>query len=421
LTGQEARASLHPGMNSPEAPAAPKKQVLFLAAALTALASCSSASNTDLGPDVDVGRDGGAKGSGGKPGGSGGQPSGGSGGNASGGETGGAGGNGPGSGGAGPSSGGAGPAGVGGSGDGSAGGTTGADGPGPAEAGGADAVAAGKTWTCPAGPFEAPKAGPSKAVCAGFGFKYGWNEGPTWVAGQNAFYFSNFTINGGNGGIGDMIKFTPATGQCELFIEGNGCNGLAVAPDGGLVAVCQKPRAVLKYDLATKQPTVLATMAEGKMLDSPNDVVVHRNGNIYFTNPPNDLGGRPVGLGPALMRIDPMGQISVIARGQTNGIAISADEKRLYVVFMGIWELDDLGAPLKKAGAFPLGNDGLTVDCAGNVYDQGGNIHGPDGGAMGKFPGGTNMAFGGPEGKTILVVSGKGVHTVEMNLPGLPY
>jgi gluconolactonase len=241
------------------------------------------------------------------------------------------------------------------------------------------------------------------------------------VASQNAFFFSNFTINGGNMGNGDMIKFTPSTGMCETFISDNGCNGLAASADGGLIAVCQKPRAVLKYDLATKQSTVLATMAEGKMLDSPNDIVVHRNGNIYFTNPPNDLGGRPVGFGPALMRIDPMGQLSVIAKGRVNGIAISPDERRLYVVFQGVWDLDAQGVPLKNAGNFPLGGDGLAVDCAGNVYDQGSNIHNPQGQAVGKFPGGTNMAFGGPDGKTMLVVSGKGAHTVEMNIPGLPY
>ena len=69
-----------------------------------------------------------------------------------------------------------------------------------------------------------------------------------------------------------------------IFIEGNGCNGLAALPGGGLIAVCQKPRAVVKYDLKTKTPTVLAEMLDGKMLDAPNDVVVHRNGTIYFTN-----------------------------------------------------------------------------------------------------------------------------------------
>jgi gluconolactonase len=379
----------------------------------SALAACN-ASSPD--PATDLGRNG-ATGGGGATGG---QTSGGGTGSS---DTGGSGAGGsgtPGSnGGSGPGSGGSSPVGSGGSGAGGAdSGDTGA----PVEAGGGDAVsAAGTTFTCPAGPFEAPKPGASKGVCGGFAFKYGWNEGPTWVAKENAFFFSNFTINGGDGGIGDMIKFTPSTGECERFIEGNGCNGLAVAPDGNLIAVCQKDRALVKYDVVTKARTVLATMAEGKMLDSPNDVVVLRNGNIYFTNPPNDLGGRPVGLGPALMRLDPAGQISVVARGKVNGIALSPDEKRLYLVYMGIWELDDMGAPLKKGGDFPTGIDGLTVDCAGNVYDQGGNIHGPDGSAKGKFPAGTNMAFGGPDGKLMLVVGGKTAHTVEMNLPGLPY
>ena len=413
-------------MNFPQAAAAPKSRSLLLAAALLAtgaLGACSSAGNPDPGPDL--GRTGGTTASGGRSGGgSGGESSGnGSGGSSADGSSGGNASGGASGGGAGAeNSGGAGAAGGGGAQVG-VGGSTPSDGAGPPETGPSDAppVTAGTTFTCPAGPFEAPKPGAMKNVCGGLALKYGWNEGPTWVAGQKAFFFSNFTINGGNNGIGDMVKFTPATGQCEIFIEGNGCNGLAVAPDGNLIAVCQKDRALVKYDVVTKARTVLATMAEGKMLDSPNDVVVLRNGNIYFTNPPNDLGGRPVGLGPALMRMDPAGQLSVVARGKVNGIALSPDERRLYLVYMGIWELDDMGAPLKKGGDFPTGIDGLTVDCAGNVYDQGGNIHGPDGSAKGKFPAGTNMAFGGDDGKLMLVVGGKNAHTVEMNLPGLPY
>jgi gluconolactonase len=289
--------------------------------------------------------------------------------------------------------------------------------PEPADANAPD-TATTRPMRCPAGPFEAPKAGASHAVCGGFPFKYNWNEGPTWVARANAFFFSNFVEGGG--GPGDMIKFTPATGQCETFIEGNTCNGLAVTPDGNIVAACQGARAIVKYDVVTRQPTMLATMAEGKMLDSPNDIVVHSNGTIYFTNPPNDLGGRPVGLGSALMRIDPAGAISVIARAKLNGLALSPDERTLYVVFQGIWELDESGAPVKKGGGFPLGNDGLGVDCAGNVYNQSGTIVNAQGQSVGKFPGGTNMAFGGPEGKTLLVVNAKSAHTVEMSVPGLP-
>jgi sugar lactone lactonase YvrE len=382
---------------------------LPLFAVVFALA-CSSAAE---GPGSSAG---GSSGSGGHATGSGGAPgSGGSGGA----DTGGAGGAATGSGGAVASGGAGGESAAGTTGT---GGTTVDGGTSSADVATAEVGApAGRAWTCPMGPFEAPKAGPSKAVCGGLALNYGWNEGPTWVASQKAFFFSNFTINGGNGGVGDMVKYTPATGQCEIFIEGNGCNGLGAAPDGSIIAACQKPRAILKYDPVTKQSTVLAEMLDGKMLDAPNDLVVHHNGTVYFTNPPNDLGGRPVGFGPALMRLDPAGKLSVIAKGKVNGIAISPDEKRLYLIYMGSWELDDEGVPVKQGGGFTPGGDGLTVDCAGNVYDQSGTIHDPSGGTVGKFPGGTNMAFGGPDAKTILVVAGKGAHTVEMNLPGLPY
>ena len=270
---------------------------------------------------------------------------------------------------------------------------------------------------CPAGPFEAPKVGARRDICGGFRLKYGWNEGPTWVSGQSAFFFSNFPV--GAASPGDMIKYDPATDKCEVFIEDTGCNGLTVARDGNLLAACQKPRALLKYDLATKKSTVLVEMVDGKKLDTPNDVVVHRNGTIYFSNVPYELAGRPAGLGSALLRIDPAGMVHVIARGGINPLGLSPDGKRLYAMG-GYWDLDEQGVPLRKAGGFTLGGDGIAVDCAGNVYIQSGAIISPQNQQIGRFPGGTNMAFGGQDGKTLLVVGGRGMHTVQMNLPGLP-
>src|SRR5438045_2151190 len=81
---------------------------------------------------------------------------------------------------------------------------------------GPPATPRGKPWSCPAGPFPAPKAGATQPVCGSLALKYNWNEGPTWIASQNAFFFSNFTE--GAGIDGDMIKYTPASGQCEIFI-----------------------------------------------------------------------------------------------------------------------------------------------------------------------------------------------------------
>ena len=270
---------------------------------------------------------------------------------------------------------------------------------------------------CPPGPFEAPKPGAVENVCPGFQVKYNWNEGPTWVPSQHAFFFSNFMMRAP--GPGDMIKYDPATNKCEFFIEGNGCNGLTPDRDGNLLAVCHTPRALLKYDLTTKKSTVVLDMVEGKMLDSPNDIVTHSNGTIYFSNTTLELAGRPLGLGAALLRIDPAGMVSIIARGSINPLGISPDQKRLYAMG-GYWDLDDAGVPIKKAGGFTLGPDGIGVDCAGNVYIQSGAIVSPQNQVIGHVPGGTNSAFGGEDRKTLLVVGGKGMHTVKMNLPGLP-
>jgi gluconolactonase len=277
--------------------------------------------------------------------------------------------------------------------------------------------------TCPAGPFDAPRAGASQAICGDFKFKYNWNEGPTWIASQNAFFFSNFVQ--GASGPGDIIKYTPG-GTCETFITDVACNGLTASYDGNLVGVCQGSRAVVEFDINTKAPTTLAGMYMGQLLDSPNDVVAHSNGTIYFTNPTYELGNRPVGVGQAVFRLDPTRKLNLIAKvssNQPNGIALSPDEMRLYVELDGsgveVYDLDSQGVPTSGPTNFTGGTDGISVDCAGNLYLSGGGIVSPAGMNIGNFPGGTMAAFGGSDGKTLIVVgSGTGLHIVQMNVPG---
>jgi hypothetical protein len=255
-----------------------------------------------------------------------------------------------------------------------------------------------KQWTCPAGPFGEQTRSNEQTVCQGFAYNYGYNEGPTWIASENAFFFSNFIQGGMNGG--DIIKYTPG-GSCEVWKEGVGCNGLGVSPSGNLLGACHGSRAVLEFDLKTKQSRVIASMVDGKKLDSPNDLVAHSNGTIYFSNTTFELDEQPE-LMEALVMIDPMGKTSVIEAGGLNGVALSPDEKKLYVVGKGVWNLDDQGKPLAKMGGAP-GGDGLAVDCAGNVTnDQ------------------TNSAYGGLDGKTLFVVQGKSARTYSVTIPGLP-
>jgi len=269
---------------------------------------------------------------------------------------------------------------------------------------------------CPAGPFPAPAMLSSTNVCTDFAFAYDSNEGPTWIASQQAFFFSNYAIQQASGG--DIIKYTPG-GACETFISGVGCNGLAVDNDGNLLAACQQSRSVVKFDINTKQMTTVVDNYMGQLFDSPNDLVVHSNGTIYFTNPTYELGGRPPGFGLATFRIDPTGALSLIAQGQCNGIALSPDETKLYVLFAGVWSLDPQGVPIGPPDP-PLNGDGMAVDCAGNLYVSG-RIYSPTRQNLGSFSGGTNLAFGGPDGTTVLVVGrGTAVQELKMNVPGLP-
>jgi sugar lactone lactonase YvrE len=256
-----------------------------------------------------------------------------------------------------------------------------------------------KQWTCPAGPFGDQMLGASTTVCAGK-TAFGWSEGPTWIASEGAFFFSNFPINQPTGG--DILKVTPA-GVCEVWLHDVGCNGLGVSPSGNLLAPCQTPRAIMEYDVKTKVGRKIATMADGKMFDSPNDLIARSDGNIYFSNRTAENGNRPVGLGEALVRIDPLGATSVIQKGALNGVALSPDETKLYVVGMGTWTLDAAGVPGMKGGPTP-GGDGIAVDCAGRITNNG-----------------TNSAYGGPDGKLLLIVGGgAGARIATVTVPGLP-
>jgi gluconolactonase len=271
--------------------------------------------------------------------------------------------------------------------------------------------------SCPEGPFPMPDPGPAQAVCEGFDFNYTYNEGPTWVASQRAFYFTNFVQ--GAPTRGDIVKYTPGQG-CEIFQRDVGCNGLAATPDGALVAACHQSRSVVRFDPVSGEAQTLAAELEGQLLDTPNDLVVHGNGSIYFTNPPFELGNRPRGVGPGVFRIDPEGVLSrVYQGGPPNGIALSPDQRRLYALNGGIWDLDDDGVASNRRAMF-TGGDGMAVDCAGNVYARG-TIFTAAGQTLGSYGAGTNLAFGGAEGRTLLIVGpGQGVREVPMNLPGLP-
>ena len=291
-----------------------------------------------------------------------------------------------------------------------AGGTAGSGGATVADGGGADTPPSNtmphKQFSCPAGPFPAQKVNGMIPACVGFKFEYGYHEGPTWIASQNAFFFSDF-VHSNPGGMagGDIIKVPASGGPCEIWAHDVGTNGLAVGATGNIIAACHKTRSITEFNITTKEARIVADNWMGMKFDSPNDVVVHSTGNIYFSNPHYELGGRPPGgIGPAFLRIDPMGMVSLITKsGDANGIGLSPDEKLLYTVGGGTWNIDANGVPTGKAAGAAQGmGDGFAIDCAGRIT------------AMQ-----TNSAYGGADGKLMLVVGG-GVNILQMEVPGLP-
>src|SRR5690606_15180951 len=117
-----------------------------------------------------------------------------------------------------------------------------------------------------------------------------------------------------------------------------GTNGLVFDAQDRLVIADHGNRQIARVDEATFTRTTLADRFEGKRLNSPNDLVIHSNGDIYFTDPPYGL--RELNQNPAkeldfngVYRLSAAGELSVVTRELSfpNGIALSPDERTLYV------------------------------------------------------------------------------------------
>jgi gluconolactonase len=139
-------------------------------------------------------------------------------------------------------------------------------------------------------------------------------------------------------------------------------------------------------DLATRQKAVFAESFEGKRFNSPNDLVVARNGAIYFTDPPYGLAG--IQKSPlrelsytGVFRVTPDNKVQLISdKLFPNGIALSPDDRILYATDNTGWVAIDLDASGMPAGQRQFvaservagaRGDGMKADSAGNIWASG--------------------------------------------------
>ena len=272
------------------------------------------------------------------------------------------------------------------------------------------------------------------------------HEGPVYVAGEDALYFTTQRPDVAIKRLAlDGSRFPLEPGRITtLRAAANMANGMALDADGRL-AVCEqgtlwRPAAITRVDRVTGGVETVVDEWLGLRLNSPNDVVVKRDGTIWFTDPSYGFlqGFRPAPqVGDQVYRYDPRaGALSVVADGfdKPNGLAFSPREDVLYVGDNGdphqivAFEVVD-GRRLTRgrvlAVSTPEHPDGLKVDAGGRVYAsaaEGVRIFDASGDQLGTIalPGAVNFTFGGPEGNVLFITADDAIWAAVLDTAGPP-
>jgi gluconolactonase len=287
---------------------------------------------------------------------------------------------------------------------------------------------------CPGGPYAdtpLPADTTAKAVQGGFDFI----EGPVWFADLDALFFSDIHRFGQpnqaplNGPKATMHKL--AAGVFEDFIDNSSTNGLGIDLGGKIIASTHGTRSVSRFDPVTKERTLVVDAYMGKKFNSPNDVTVRSDGNIYFTDP--DYGLSDISeLPTAVYRVTPASAVELVdTLDQPNGVSLSPDESKLYVGAgdgkIRSYALAPDGSPGAATDFADVARpDGFAVDCAGNLYVTNGagvTVLAPDGSELGTIPTlfAANAAFGGPTRTTLYITAAATLYSIELAIPGYPY
>lgn len=173
-----------------------------------------------------------------------------------------------------------------------------------------------------------------------------WTEGPLWLESENKLIFSDIPNNSifewsEEGGKKLYLKPAGYTGRIKR--EGEpGSNGLILSPNNELVLCQHGDRRIAKMEskLSNPQPKFksLAEYFGGKRFNSPNDATFHKNGDLYFTDPPYGLELNMKDPAKELdfqgvFKVDKNGEVILLTKelSRPNGIAFSPDYKKLYV------------------------------------------------------------------------------------------
>jgi gluconolactonase len=266
-----------------------------------------------------------------------------------------------------------------------------------------------------------------------------WAEGPAWNGVGKYLVWSDIPNN-------VQMRWVEEDGHVSAIHNPSGySNGNTFDFEGRQLSCEHGNRRVARYEY-DGTITVIADKFNGKRLNSPNDIVVHPDGSIWFTDPTYGINGNYEGfkaqkeLKEAVYRVDKSGQMAMMfdEMDGPNGICFSPDYKRLYVADTGtgrevrVWDLD--GAKIRNGKRFvqfdipgtgaPSFADGMRCDVDGNLWcgaRPGVQVFTPNGERIGmiRLPETcANVCFGGTKRNRLFMAASQSLYTVYVGTTG---
>ncbi len=267
-----------------------------------------------------------------------------------------------------------------------------------------------------------------------------WAEGPAWNGVGRYLVWSDIPNN-------MQMRWLEEDSHVTAFRSPSGnSNGNTFDFEGRQLSCEHGGRRVVRYE-PNGTVTVIASKFQGKPLNSPNDIVVHPDGSIWFTDPTYGINGDYEGfkatseVKPAAYRVDPKtGHMDVITDEMTgpNGVCFSPDYKKVYIADTGtgreikVWDLD--GAKARNGKRFvqlsvpgsgePSAADGMRCDVDGNLWagaKPGVQVIAPSGEPIGiiRLPENcANVCFGGTKRNRLFMAASQSLYSVYVNTSG---
>lgn len=265
-----------------------------------------------------------------------------------------------------------------------------------------------------------------------------WAEGPAWSGVGRFLVWSDIPNN-------VQLRLIDDDHRVSVFRNPSGySNGNTFDLEGRQLSCEHGGRRVVRYE-HSGAVTVIAEKFQGRRLNSPNDVVVHPNGTIWFTDPIYGIRGNYEGFKaesetkPAVYRVDPKaGAIDLVTDEMTgpNGLCFSPDYRTLYVADTGTgreiraYDIDGTSARHSRrhvaltASGSDTAADGMRCDTDGNIWagaEPGVQIIAPDGTPIGliRLPETcANVCFGGARRNRLFMTASQSLYALYVDTQG---